>query len=67
MDGEKIFCVGTTCEKSIEMSVIMCKTGTEDPKFRWKKMMGKVPQGSELLEFSRIFYKIIIRAGTISW
>ena len=40
---KKYFVFGTTREKSIEISVIMYKTGTEDPKFRWKKMMGKVP------------------------
>ena len=65
--AKKYFVFGTTREKSIGISVIMCKKGKEDQKFRWKKMMGKVPQGSELLEFSRIFYKIIVREGTISW
>ena len=64
---KKYFVFGTAREKSIGISVIMSKKVTEDQKFRWKKMMGKVPLGSELLEFSRIFYKIIVGEGTISW
>ena len=40
---KKYFVFGTTRKKSIGISVIMCKKGTEDQKFRWKKMMGKVP------------------------
>ena len=56
---QKYFEFGTSREKSIGLSV--CKKGTEYQKLRWKKMMGKVPKSSELLEFRRIFYKIIIR------
>ena len=40
---KKYFVFGTTREKRIGISVIMSKKGTEDQKFRWKKMMGEVP------------------------
>ena len=42
MGGKKYLVFGTTRVKSIGITVIMCKKGTEDQKFRWKKMMGKV-------------------------
>ena len=38
--AKKYFVFGTTREKSIGISVIMCKKCREDQKLRWKKIMG---------------------------
>ena len=67
MDGEKIFCVWYNKGEKYWDKWFNVQERYRGSDIQVEKMMGKVPQGSELLEFSKIFYKIIVREGTISW